>query len=68
MKILPVGSFSPPLWSDDGAAFLLNSTIGEVLVDMLEATLRVIIHGSPPVLGWQGDRILWFAQTVGSDE
>ena len=68
VKILPVGSFSPPLWRDDGAAFLLNSTIGKVLVDVPEATLRVIIHGSPPILRWEEDRIFWFAQTFGSDE
>ena len=68
VKILPVGGFSQPLWRDDSAAFLLNSTIGAVLVDVPEATLRVVVSGAASILGWRGDRILWFAQTVGSDE
>ena len=68
VKILPVGGFSQPLWRDDSAAFLLNSTIGAVLVDVPEATLRVVISGAASILGWRGDRILWFTQTVGSDE
>ena len=68
VKILPVGGFSQPLWRDDSGAFLLNSIIGTVLVDVPEATLRVVISGAASILGWRGDRVLWFAQTVGSDE
>lgn len=68
VKILPVGSSGAPLWRDDGAAFLLNSTIGRVLVDLPEATLRVIIQGSPSILSWEDGRIFWFAPTYGSDE
>ena len=68
VKILPVGGFGQPLWRDDSGAFLLNSTIGTVLVEVPEATRRVVISGAASILGWRGDRILWFAQTVGSDE
>lgn len=68
VKILPVGGFSQPLWRDDSAAFLLHSTIGKVVVNLPEATLRVIIQGSPPILSWQNNRIFWLAATVGSDE
>lgn len=68
VKILPVGSFGSPLWREDSAAFLLTSTIGRVLVDVPEATLRVIIQGPASILSWEDGRIFWFAQTVGSDE
>ena len=68
IKILPVGGVSQPLWRDDSAAFLLRSTIGEIIVNLPEATLRVIIQGSPPILSWQNNRILWLAATIGSDE
>lgn len=68
VKILPVGSFGSPLWREDGSAFLLNSTIGDVLVDLPEATLRVIIQGFPSILSWEDGRIFWFAPTYGSDE
>ena len=68
VKILPIGSSSQPLWRDDSAAFLLRSTIGQVIVDLPKATLRVSIHGSPPILSWENNRISWLAATVGSDE
>ena len=68
VKILPVGSSSQPLWRSDSAAFLLRSTIGAAIVDLPGATLRVIIHGSPAILGWENGRISWFVATVGSDE
>ena len=68
VKILPVGGLSQPLWRDDSAAFLLRSTIGKVVVNLPEATLRVIIQGSPQILSWQNNRIVWLAATAGSDE
>lgn len=57
VKILPVGSFGSPLWREDSTAFLLNSTIGEVLVDVPEATMRIVMRGSAPILSWEGGRI-----------
>ena len=57
VKILPVGSSGSPLWREDSAAFLLNSTIGEVLVDVPEATMRIVMRGSAPILSWEGGRI-----------
>lgn len=68
VRILPVGSSSQPLWRSDSTAFLLHSTIGAVTVNLPEATLRVVIHGSPPIIGWDDGRISWLAATVGSDE
>ena len=68
VKILPVGSSGQPLWRSDSAAFLLRSTIGTIIVDLPGATLRILIHGSPPLLGWENGRISWLAATVGSDE
>lgn len=68
VKILPVGGFGQPLWRSDSAAFLLRSTIGTIIVDLPGATLRIVIHGSLPILGWENGRISWLAATVGSDE
>ena len=68
VRILPVGSASPPLWNADSSAFLLRTTDGILAVNTLDATLKIVIHNAAPIIGWRNNRILWLSATIGSDE
>ena len=67
--IIPIGSAEQPIWKPDGSAFLLNTIIGVVIVNVGggdHGSLRVLLRdGEADVIGWKGDRVLWLARGAG---
>lgn len=66
---IPIGSAEQPIWKPDGIAFLLNTIIGVVIVDVGvddHGGLRVLLRdGGAAIIGWEGDRVRWLAHGAG---
>ena len=66
---IPIGSAERPIWKPDGSAFLLNTIIGVVIVEVGgggHGSLRVLLRdGDAAVIGWDGGRVRWLARAEG---
>ena len=70
--VVPIGSAEQPIWKPDGTAFLLNTVIGVVIVNVgggEHGSLRVLLRdGDAAIIGWDGGRVRWLARGAGNGE